>query len=306
MNTLPAKNRWLAAIFSFFRPGLGQLYNGDGKKAALLYASTYVVFFALFGLFYFRLFSWPLFLVYLSFFGISSVTIVIWSCRDAFRGATRSHSPLRAKWFTHAGACVLWLVAERFLPPDFRIIREWFYEPFVVPTENMLPTILVGDRFYLDKRLSPNDIRRGTIIAFHPPHAPDVVFVKRVIGLPGDTLEMKDGVVNHVGQGRALLVEKAPAEIVPGYEESEEASLYTEHLAGAAPHSIRLFKKPFAGSRDFGPIQVPPGGLFVMGDNRDNSRDSRAWGLVPIQNVIGTPLFIWFSRHKERLGLELK
>jgi len=158
----------------------------------------------------------------------------------------------------------------------------------VVPTESMNPTILVGDHFFLDKVAFPANypeavqkylpvraINRGDIVAFWSPENPDLRLVKRVIGLPGETLEVRhrDVYIN----GRLL----------------KEA--YAVH---SDPYEM-------AGRDNFGPVAIPADHFFLMGDNRDNSKDSRFWGFAPRESFIGKPLFVYWSYEDEPYSHEL-
>jgi signal peptidase I len=158
----------------------------------------------------------------------------------------------------------------------------------VVPTESMIPTILVGDHFFLDKfgfpanyptmlrKYLPNRmIERGEILAFWSPQDPQMRLVKRVIGLPGETLEVRnrDVYIN----GRKL----------------------TE------PYVVHTDPRQFDRRDNFGPVTIPPNRFFMMGDNRDNSNDSRFWGFAPRESLIGTPLFIYWSYDDEPYSQEM-
>ena len=151
-----------------------------------------------------------------------------------------------------------------------------------VPTPSMVPTIMVGDHFFLDKVAFPGNfpqvmrhwlprrsINRGDIIAFRPPPKAGMStpFVKRVIGVPGDVIEVKD------------------------------RDVYVNGIVSVEPYKIHVNASSLGSSGcDFcGPITVPPDQFFVMGDNRDNSNDSRFWGFVERDNVIGKPLFVYWS-----------
>ena len=151
-----------------------------------------------------------------------------------------------------------------------------------VPTPSMVPTIFVGDHFFLDKIAFPGNfpaslrgwlpqrqIHRGDIIAFRPPPAAGMTtpFVKRVIGVPGDNLEirLRDVLVN-------------------GVVTDEPYKIHVNASSGG-----------FNSCQHCGPLTVPPDKFFVMGDNRDNSNDSRFWGFVDRESVIGKPLFVYWS-----------
>jgi signal peptidase I len=158
----------------------------------------------------------------------------------------------------------------------------------VVPSESMSPTILVGDHFFLDKVAFPANypkvlqkylpdrvIHRGDIVALWSPENPNIRLVKRVIGLPGETLELRH---------RDLYINDRKID-----------ELYVVHID---PQEV--------GRRDnFGPIRIPPDHFFLMGDNRDNSNDSRFWGLAPRESFIGKPLFVYWSYEDEPYSREL-
>lgn len=170
----------------------------------------------------------------------------------------------------------------------FSLIFVFFFTKFIaqatqVPTESMKPTILVGDHFFLDKFAFPanypdflltilpsRQIERGDIVAFKPPQNPNVPFIKRVIGLPGETIEIRNKWVFINGR-----------RINEPYQYVDEESTQRGN---------------FYSPRDtLGPLVIPPACYFMMGDNRDNSNDSRYWGPVPGRNIIGKPLFIYWS-----------
>jgi signal peptidase I len=152
----------------------------------------------------------------------------------------------------------------------------------VVPTESMSPTILVGDHFMLDKVAFPanyphaiqrflpaRDIERGEILAFWPPDGGNLRLIKRVIGLPGETVEMR---------GKDIFIN--------GVKLDEPYAVFLDV-------SVR---------QNYGPITVPPDSFFMMGDNRDNSRDSRFFGPARRQDLIGRPLFVYWSFETEPYG----
>src|SRR5580765_5604868 len=156
-------------------------------------------------------------------------------------------------------------------------MRIFVGEASVVPTASMEGTILVGDHLFMDKLLYGPEIplvhwrlpviktiHRGDIVVFRYPKDPSETFLKRVTALGGDRLEIKNGV---------LYVNSQPVQ-----------EPYAVHHAPV--------HNPL---ESWGPTVVPEGKLFVMGDNRDNSSDSRDWGFVPMSNVIGEPLFVYWS-----------
>jgi len=149
------------------------------------------------------------------------------------------------------------------------LIITFVVQAFYIPSGSMEPTLRVGDRILVAKfyyRLAP--IQRGDVIVFRYPLNPGKDFVKRVVGLPGDTVELRSGVVLVNGRPRPDLT---PA-----------------HGEASCP-------------QDYGPKKVDPAHLFVMGDNRCNSEDSRFFGLVPVRNVVGKAVVVYWPPH--RVGL---
>jgi signal peptidase I len=155
--------------------------------------------------------------------------------------------------------------------------RTFVAETSIVPTGSMEGTILVGDHLFLNKLpYGPEipllnlhlprwkSVHRGEIVVFRYPRNPDEAFLKRVIAVSGDQIEIRDG---------AVYVNSSPVE-----------EPYVIHRRPARSASEQMQS-----------VKVPRGSLFVMGDNRDNSSDSREWGFVPEQNVIGEPLFVYWS-----------
>lgn len=159
-------------------------------------------------------------------------------------------------------------------------LTTYVVHPMTVPTESMEPTILVGDRLLVDKfgyrsGFSPfpgtpsREVRRGDIVVFKFPPQPEELYVKRVIGLPGEEISVRDYRVHINGQ---------PID-----------EPYKVHaLEGRTPGDPRL-------GADFGPVKIPDDHYFAMGDNRDLSLDSRVWGFLPKSHVLGSPLVVFWS-----------
>ena len=196
------------------------------------------------------------------------------------------------------------------------VIRTVAFEPFNIPSGSMIPTFLVGDYLFVSKYsygysrfsmpLSPDvfDGRifgrvptRGDVIVFKFPHDTSIDYIKRVIGLPGDKIQVRAGQLYINGT-------LAPRKLVGEYVENDDgrrtiATEYIETLPNGVQHPI--LKEQDVGYMNNTPeFQVPADHIFVMGDNRDNSSDSRVMdssgvGYVPLENLVGRAEFIFFS-----------
>ncbi len=164
-------------------------------------------------------------------------------------------------------------------------VRTFVFQAFKIPTGSMKPNLLVGDHLLVNKfifaptaapveraLLPIRDIERGDIIVFKFPEEPDRDFIKRVIGLPGETLELKNQTV------------------------------FINGMPLVEPYAYYLFSSAVEGEngswdlrRKYGPVTVPDGHFFMMGDNRDDSQDGRYWGFLPKTYVKGRALFIYWS-----------
>lgn len=177
------------------------------------------------------------------------------------------------------------------------VVRSFIVEPFQIPSGSMKPTLEIGDFILVNKFayglrlpvvhnrfLEVDDPERGDVMVFRFPEEPSVNFIKRVVGLPGDRIRY---------EGKQLYVNGEPvtkALIEEGPELSPQQLLLEEQL-GEVSHFI--YNNP----RDPGPqmreVVVPEGHYFTMGDNRDHSNDSRYWGFVPADNIVGRAFAVW-------------
>jgi signal peptidase I len=172
-------------------------------------------------------------------------------------------------------------------------------QPFRIPSESMEPTLLVGDFMLVDKQVGLEDtshlfapasvIHRGDVVVFHYPVDASLHLVKRVIGLPGDHLRMRDGRVYI--DGTAL--HEAYAIYRPGVADSYRDEF--PRLVSADPGVDSRWWIQMHSLVSQGELTVPPDSYFVLGDNRNDSEDSRYWGFVPRAAIIGRPLLVYFS-----------
>jgi signal peptidase I len=197
------------------------------------------------------------------------------------------------------------------------VLRSFVVEPFRIPSGSMMPTLLAGDFILVNKfsfgvRLPITNTKiidsgspqRGDVTVFRYPEDPSVAFIKRIMGLPGDRLEYRDKQLSI--NGEPVAQEQLPAGSdgsVPGYD------LFVDELGDKTFHTLQR-KGPNNLSWSY---VVPEGHYFALGDNRDNSRDSRFWGPLPEENLIGKAFLIWmnwdcitFNGHCDRIGRSIE
>ena len=176
------------------------------------------------------------------------------------------------------------------------VLRSFLYEPFQIPSSSMVPTLQVGDYILVNKfnyglrlpvtRTKIWDVsspERGDVMVFYPPHANTTYYIKRVIGVPGDRIQYRNKqlTVNGKPVPREWLAE------IPG---SRRLQIGLEQPRVDKSHLVQVdLSRPI---RDFS-VVVRPGHYFMMGDNRDNSSDSRVWGQVPERDIVGQAVAIW-------------
>jgi signal peptidase I len=184
----------------------------------------------------------------------------------------------------------------------FLLLRTFLIEGYHIPSGSMERTLLVGDWLFVNKALYGAEVpllhahlppvrepRRGDVIVFDSKTDPDQKIVKRLIGLPGDTLAMRAShlVRNGVVVEEPYAVHTDTAETAEPWRDVMRGWQLSYLAADTAGYNPDL--------QNWGPIVVPPDSLFVLGDNRENSLDSRFWGFLPSQNLRGSPMFVYFS-----------
>lgn len=191
------------------------------------------------------------------------------------------------------------------------LLRSFLVEPFRIPSGSMMPTLLVGDFILVnkftygirlpvvnEKIIDVGEPERGDIVVFRFPKNPKVDYIKRVIGLPGDKIAYYNKKVYVNGK----LAKQASLGRYQGVGQGRDmtgAELLLEDLTGVEHEILIIPRAPTVE----GVFQVPEGHYFVMGDNRDNSNDSRYWGFVPEENLVGRAFFIWMNWDLENKGI---
>lgn len=239
------------------------------------------------------------------------VSGAIWAA-DAL--VLRKRRPAGAKdpWWVEYGGSFFPVILIVFL------LRSFLVEPFKIPSGSMIPTLQVGDFILVNKYtygirlpvinrkiIDINSPQRGDVMVFRYPEDPSLDYIKRVVGVPGDTVAYQNKQLTVNGQ-------PVPTKRIEDYLHPER--LYYSRQFVEKPDAIehRTLNDEDAPPYVPGPVQfpdrencsynsvgvictVPPGRYFVMGDNRDNSRDSRFWGFVPEENIVGKAFFIWLN-----------
>ena len=198
------------------------------------------------------------------------------------------------------------------------VLRSFLFEPFKIPSGSMIPTLLIGDLILVNKftygvRLpvihtkitEGNAPQRGDVMVFRYPPQPSLDYIKRVIGVPGDE-------VAYLNKRLTINGKEVPTKAVPDFFDESQVRYFKqfEEELGAKPHRVLNNTEAPAfvqGASNFEYRQnctysvegvvckVPEGHYFMMGDNRDNSLDSRYWGFVPDKNIVGKAFFVWMN-----------
>lgn len=284
-------NKWIAAALGFFGQPFGLLYVMNVKWAAIYFALGLVIGVSEFLLLSRGVAPW---LSYFSFSVVLMVACSVHAYRIAAYGPAHTKRPWYSRWY---GLCAI------FLAPISAIFlaRAFLYEPFRFPSASMFPTAQPGSYLIARKwgygnygtygisvlrRPISAEIKRGDIVVFDFPGNPDVQFAKRVIGIPGDALEFSGRqlkinevlVESNAEPARQVLVGNDPFQYTP-MRETLSGIAYT--VAYSKPAEERVFS-----------VVVPGDSFFVLGDNRDRSNDSRYWGFVPAENIVGKVVYI--------------
>lgn len=326
MTSIRKRRRLVAVVLAIlFTSFLSMLYLGKGWRAIVYLALTLgsagvALWLAAKGLWP-RGVDWALLPYVVIAIGAIDSYRIARKYDDKFAG------PWYSRWYGLVGVCVA---------TTFVVVcqRAFFFEPFRIPSEAMIPTLLVGDYIVVNKytygirlpvvhRKVANMAEpvRGDVMVFRYPEKPSLDYIKRVIGVPGDTVEYRDKRlclngedVNSESEGEYSFDQ--------GRQQFIVAARYREQLKGR-PHSILI--NPDAPVLQLAAVKqfpyrdkcvydergfkctVPSAHYFVMGDNRDSSADSRYWGFVPEENIVGKAVGIWWSdKDPSRTGIAIR
>lgn len=282
MENKPRK-AWIAGLLSLVQPGLGQIYNGEPGKACVFYGLSFL---GVVGMILSRRSG---FIVYfLAGFLIYSLVYYGGVFLDAVRAARRLRERYRIRPYNRALVYLgifLLVAASNYSLAAY--IKSNFVQAYKVPAGSMEPTLLVGDHMLVDRSVAARTPRRGDVVVFPFPEDPAKDFVKRVVALAGDRVEIRN---------KLLLVNGA--KVAEPYVVHREADM------------IPAAKNP----RDtMEPVVVPADSYFMLGDNRDRSYDSRFWGFVSRDKIKGIAKCLYWSWDKktnsvrwDRIGREVR
>lgn len=194
------------------------------------------------------------------------------------------------------------------------VLRSFIVEPFRIPSGSMIPTLMVGDFILVNKYaygirlpvihtkvVEIGEPKRGDVMVFRYPRNPTVDYIKRVIGLPGDQISYRN---------KRLVIngELIPKELIGPYQANDRYIsrgdlVYKERLGDVEHLLLNNAERRRSAEGEY---EVPEGHYFVMGDNRDNSNDSRFWGFVPEENLVGRAMVIWMSWNGTKRRVEFE
>ena len=244
-------------------------------------------------------------------FVLTMATGVLWAI-DHFAFRKRRAPDAREPVWVEYGASFFPVILAVFF------LRSFLVEPFKIPSGSMIPTLLVGDFILVNKYtygirlpvinkkiVELNSPQRGDVVVFRYPVDPSLDYIKRIVGLPGDKVAYQTKRLTINGKPMPMSrngdwFDKDRFFYTPRYVEQLGAVKHEVLIEGEAPafvpHVLEFSQRDKCIYNSEGFIcEVPPGHYFAMGDNRDNSQDSRVWGFVPDENIVGKAFFIWFN-----------
>lgn len=256
---------WIAGLLSLIEPGLGQIYNGQARKGIIFFLIPLLLLPGLL-----LCLNSSNVLIYFGMFALLILAYYIIVIGDAITNARKFSSEYYLKRYNRIAIYIGVIIVSTVLSNSLSfLIKSNYIQAYKLPAASMEPTLLIGDHILVDRQISARNPKRGEIIIFEFPEDPSKDFVKRVVAVGGDTVEVRE---------KELLINNKP--------------LKESYIVHKELDVVPATKNP----RDnLGPVNVPEGSYFVMGDNRDRSYDSRFWGFVEKKKIKGTVRNIYWS-----------
>jgi signal peptidase I len=263
----------VAAILSSLAPGLGQLYNGQIIKGIIFLLSLILLPIIMFRIG-----------LYHSFYGLAMILLIfmfflLFIIGEAFFSARKKKEFILKpynKWYIYL-IIILLINSIVLIPTNFLTNKVLGFNAYKMPTGSMEPTLRIGDHLVANlKYFKKNELKREDLVILQSPEDPTKIFIKRIIALEGEKIEIKS---------KQVYINDVP--LPEGYK-------------------VHLNNQVYPGRDNYGPALVPSDGCFVLGDNRDKSRDSRHWDSLPLKNIKGKPLYIYWARDITRIGMKIK
>ncbi len=267
----------IAAVLSFLAPGLGQLYNGQILKGICFYLAYFLIPIILFVAgFQYQFYGLVVILLFLICIWLFIIVEAFFAAKKKKEVVLRGYN----KWYVYL-LVILLMHGAYIIPSSFiaSIQSEVLgFSAYKMSTGSMEPTLTIGDNLITDsKYFKKNELQRGDLVIIQYPKDPTKDFIQRVIALEGEKIEIKN---------KQLYIND---EAIP--------ESYKVHKDINVDDALR---------DNFGPALVSSDHFFVLGDNRDNSWDSRFWGFLPLRNIKGKPLYIYWAKDKNRIGIKIQ
>ena len=294
---------WVALTLSFLSSGVGHIYSGRIVKGLFLYSARFLLP-LLFIIAAFQQPSTGILLGMILVPAAATFLIFVYSPIDAYAIAKRQGSDYNLKEYNRSSVYWLLIVIQLVYPVVLTWgVNEYVYEAFLIPTRSMSPNFLVSDRILVNKRLFRDRFpERGDVVAFRTPASESGrTWIDRVIGVAGDRIVISGREIEV--NGKKLERERVPSESVSEIREQVDGNVYTESHGGRRYRV--LFSDDASGESNMAEIDVtvPEHSVFVLGDNRDRSRDSRHIGSIHVSDVIGYADYNFFPAETwSRLG----